>query len=115
MSTKEELVKLIKEWITIDDTIKSLQKNIKEYRTQKKELTDTLVNIMKTNEIDCFDINNGKLIFCKNKVKAPLNKRILLSTLEKYFENQPDINVTEVSEFVLDNREIKIKEDIRRK
>jgi len=115
MSTKEELVKLIKEWITIDDNIKSLQKNIKKYRTEKKALTDTLVNIMKTNEIDCFDINNGKLIFCKNKVKSALNKTTLLSTLEKYFENQPDVNVTEVRDFVLDNREIKIKEDIRRK
>ena len=72
MSTKEELVKIIKEWITIDDTIKSLQKNIKDNRDIKKTLTDTLVNIMKTNEIDCFDINNGKLIFCKNKVKVTI-------------------------------------------
>ena len=70
---------------------------------------------MKTNEIDCFDINNGKILFCKNKVKAPLNKAYLLSTLEKYFKNHPNVNATEVSDFVLDNREIIIKENIRRK
>ena len=70
---------------------------------------------MKTNEIDCFDINNGKLIFCKNKTKSPLNKKVLLESLEKYFEDIPNINAEKVSEFIMENREIKIKENIRRK
>ena len=115
MTTKEVLVNTIKEWITNDDKIKILQKQIKEHKNSKKKLTDNLLSIMKTNEIDCFDINNGKILFCKNKVKAPLNKVYLLSTLEKYFKNHPNINATEVSDFVLDNREIIIKENIRRK
>ena len=115
MTTKQELVDIIKEWITHDNQIKLLQQKIKEHRTAKKEESDRLLNIMKENQIDCFDINNGKIIYCKNKVKTPLNKKTLLETLEKYFENRPDINVTEVSEFILDNREIKIKENIRRK
>ena len=54
-------------------------------------------------------------MFCKNKVKTPLNKVSLLSTLESYFKNSPDINPREVSEFILENRETKIKENIRRK
>ena len=115
MATKEVLVQTIKEWITHDNEIKILQQKIKEHRIEKKGLSDNLLNIMKENEIDCFDINNGKIIYCKNKVKAPLNKKILLETLEKYFESRPDIDASKVSEFVLDNREIKIKEIIRRK
>lgn len=115
MTTKLELVDTIKEWITHDNQIKLMQQEIKEHRTVKRALSDRLLNIMKENQIDCFDINNGKIIYCKNKVKTPLNKKILLETLEKYFQNRPDINATEVSEFVLDNREIKIKENIRRK
>jgi hypothetical protein len=115
MATKEVLVKTIKEWIDHDNQIKSLQKQIKEHRTEKKELTDSLLEIMKDNEIDCFDINNGKIVYCKNKVKTPLNKKTLLETLEKYFENIPDIDASVVSNFVLDNREVKIKEIIRRK
>ena len=70
---------------------------------------------MKTNDIDCFDINDGKLIFCKNKVKVPLNKKTLLESLDKYFKNNPDIDANEVGEFILDNREIQVKENIRRK
>lgn len=115
MTTKEVLVNTIKEWINHDDKIKLLQKQIKEHKTAKKRLTGDLLAIMKTNDIDCFDINNGKILFCKNKVKTPLNKAHLLTTLEKYFENHPNINAGEVSDFVLDNREIIIKENIRRK
>ena len=115
MTTKDDLVKIIKEWITHDNAIKSFQKKIKEHRDEKKALTENLVGIMKTNNIDCFDINNGKLIFCKNQIKLPLNKKTLLSTLEKYFQNIPDIDATEVSQYILNNREIKIKENIRRK
>ncbi len=115
MATKEVLVKTIREWIENDTKIKSLQQKIKEYRTEKKALSDSLLGIMKENEIDCFDINNGKILYCKNRVKTPLNKKTLLETLEKYFENIPDIDATKVSDFVLDNREIKIKEIIRRK
>lgn len=115
MATKEDLVKTIKEWITHDNDIKSLQQTIKEHRTKKKELSDSLLNIMKENKIDCFDINNGKIIYCKNKIKTPLNKKTLFETLERYFENRPDINAMEVGEYILDNREVKIKEDVRRK
>jgi hypothetical protein len=115
MTTKDVLVSKIKEWISHDDEIKNLQKQIKVHRTEKKELTTGLVDIMKTNEIDCFDINDGKLIFCKNKVKTPLNKKTLLTSLEKYFENNPNINAEEVGDFILESREIQIKENIRRK
>ena len=115
MTTKDVLVNNIKKWISHDDEIKVLQKKIKEHRTEKKALTDSLVDIMKTNEIDCFDINDGKILFCKNKVKTPLNKKTLLASLEKYFEQIPDIDPGKVSDFILESRETKIKENIRRK
>ena len=63
MATKEDLVKTIKEWINHDNHIKSLQQKIKEHRTKKKILSDNLLDIMKENKIDCFDINNGKIIY----------------------------------------------------
>ena len=42
-----------------------------------------------------------KFLYCKNKVKTPLNKKTLLETLEKYFEDRPDIDATEVSDFCI--------------
>ena len=114
MTSKEDLVNIIKDWINIDDQLKLLQNNIKELKSKKKILTTDLLTIMKNNEIDCFDINSGKIVYCKSKTKAPINKKTLLETLEKYFADRDDINVTAVRDFVLDNRELKISENIKR-
>jgi len=114
MDTKEELVKHIKEWIEIDNGITGLQKQIKELRENKKELTSSLVNVMKSNEIDCFDINDGKLIYSKSKVKKPINKKTLLSALDIYFKQDLEM-AKQVSEHILNSREETIKESIRRK
>ena len=75
---KEQLIENIKEWINIDNELKEIQKAAKERRQRKKDLTSSLVNVMKDNEIDCFDVNDGKLIYTQNKVKSNLTKKSLL-------------------------------------
>lgn len=114
MNTKEELVENIKKWVSYDHEIKILQKSIKEIREKKKELTKNLIDVMKNHEIDCFDINDGKLLYTKNKVKTPLNKNNLMNALDKYFKNE-SVNVEDVTNFILDNREIKIRENLKKK
>jgi len=115
MTSKEDLVNIIKDWIDIDDKLKIIQNSMKELKLQKKNLTTNLLSIMKENEIDCFDINSGKIVYCKSKTKAPINKKTLLETLEKYFEDRNDVDVTAVRDFVLENRETKLQENIKRK
>lgn len=114
-TTKEQLVNTVKEWVSIDQQISLLQKEIKQRRDRKKQLTALLVNIMKTNEIDCFDINDGKIVYTQNRVKAPLNKKYLFECLTKYFSDDPTIQIDEITQFILDNREITTKEQIRLK
>jgi hypothetical protein len=111
--TKEELISYIKEWMQIEKSMKALQKEIKTNRDRKKQLTENLVTIMKNNDLECFDINNGKLLYTKNKVKSTINKPYLLDALSKYFENDPNVQVDEVSKFIMENRVEKIKENIR--
>jgi DNA-binding protein Fis len=115
MATKEELSKIIKDWVSIDNEIKILQKEIKDRRNNKKILTNSLIEIMKTNEIDCFDINNGKIMYSKNNVKKPITKKHLLNCLSNYFDDVSGINSDNVVQFILDNREIVIKDNIRLK
>jgi hypothetical protein len=114
METKEELVNNIKEWIKIDGEILKLQNEIKERRNKKKNLTESLVNVMKKNEIDCFDINGGSLVYKKNKVKKPINAKTLMSSLKNYFASNP-VQAEEITKFVMDNREEQVKETIKRK
>lgn len=114
MGDKQELIANVKNWITLDSEIKKLQKLMKEKRKEKKAYTESLVNIMRDNEIDCFDIQDGKLLYTKKKVKAPLSKKHLIASLGNYFKNNKDL-ITELSDFILNTREEKIKENIRRK
>ena len=64
---------------------------------------------MENNDIDGIDINNGKLIHRKNKIKAPINKDYLYKMLDGYFTNYPEVDSDHVSNFLLDNRPIKEK------
>jgi len=113
LSTKEQLVNNIRDWVKIDTEISQLRNEIKERNNKKKNMTENLVNVMKTNNIDCFDINEGSLIYKKSTVKKPINSKTLLSSLQSYYKDQ---NVAEdLTKYIMDNREEKIKETIKRK
>ena len=76
--SKEELLNNVRNWITIDNEIRTLQKEQKLRREKKKVITDNLIEFMKTNEIDCFDVKDGQLVYTKNKTKKPLSKKYIL-------------------------------------
>lgn len=114
MDTKEELVKHIRGWIQIDNDISALQRQMKTLREDKKNLTASLVDVMKSNEIDCFDINDGKLIYAKSKYKKPINKKSLSDALQAYFKDDME-TAQELSNHIMNSREETIKESIKRK
>jgi hypothetical protein len=114
METKEELVINVKEWIKIDNEILQLKAQVKERTLKKKQLTDSLMNVMKKNEIECFDINGGALIYKKNTIKKPITGKTLLTTLQKYYANDQKM-AEELTKHVLESREEKVKETIKRK
>ena len=113
-STKEELITNIKEWIKLDNDIAKAKTDIKEKTNRKKSLTENLVTVMKTNSIDCFDINGGALIYKQKKTKKPISAKYLLAELQRYYKDQPDI-ATDLTKQLLDNRELSIKDEICRK
>lgn len=114
METKEELVSSVKEWIKMDNEIAKLKTEIKDRNVKKKSLTESLMNVMKKNEIECFDINGGALVYKKNTIKKPISGKTLLNALQKYYAHDPKI-AEDLTKHVLDNREEKVKETIKRK
>ena len=113
LRTKEELINNIREWIKIETDIKKLTKDLKERRNKMKELTTTLVNVMKTNSIDCFDINGGALVYKQRKSKKPISGKFLLTQLEEYFKDNQHL-AKEIHKKVWDNRALVTKEEIKR-
>ena len=114
METKEQLVNNIKEWIKIDTVIAEFKAQIKDRNSKKKTLTENLVTVMKTNKIDCFDINGGALVYKTSKTKKPINGKTLLAALQNYYKEEPNV-ANDIAKYVMDNREEQVKETIKRK
>ena len=114
METKEQLVTNIKEWIKMDTEISNFKKEIKERNDKKKALTDDLMKVMKTNAIDCFDINGGALVFKKCKSKKPINAKTLLAALQTFYKEDSK-TAEDLTKHILDSREEQTKETIKRK
>jgi hypothetical protein len=114
MDTKEQLVNNVKEWIKIDNEIVQLKHELKERNNKKKLLTNNLVTVMKSNSIDCFDINGGALIFKTNKTRKPINGKNLLSALRNYYKTDESM-AEELAKHIMDSREEQVKETIQRK
>ena len=114
METKEQLMINIKQWIAMDTEITKLKFQMKEIQNKKKHINQELLQVMKTNSIDCFDINGGALIYKQNKVKKPINSKTLLTALHNYYKNDTKM-AEEIAKHILDNREEQVKEVIRRK
>ena len=94
--------------------IRALQKEIKERRKLKKQLTTNLMGTMKSNDIDQLNVPDGELIYNKTKTKAPLSKKHLLSSLTQYFKGDQRV-IDELSKFIMETRSEKEKESIKRK
>lgn len=114
METKEQLIKCIKDWVKIDNEIRQLTKEQVIRRNEKKKITTVLMDIMRKNEIDCFDIKDGQIMYHKKQVKKPINQKNLLELLSKFYEGD-SLKASEVNQFILENRETVVKENIVRK
>ena len=107
------MIQRIKQWFAIENKLTELSAQIKELRKMRKDLNVDLLEIMKTHNIDCFDCNSGKIMYTKNNVKKTINKKYLNDILQKYYGNENMKEAQELCEFILDNREIQVKENIK--
>ena len=115
METKQELVNNIKEWIKLDNEISKLNIEIKERKNKKKQLSIDLVEVMKKNKLDCFDINGGSILYKKNVTKKPITAKSLMQVLQQFYPSNAADKAEELTKFILENREETTKETILRK
>jgi len=114
METKGELVEIIRNWVQVDNEIRALQKEINTRKNDKKKTSLLLIDTMKNNEIDCFDIKNGQIQYVKKNVKKPMTKKVLFDVLSKYYEGDY-MKANNMRDYILENREESTKETISRK
>ena len=114
---QNDIINKIKNWLEIETEIINISSKLRQLRKTKKTLNEDLVEIMKTNNIDCFDCTKGTIMYTKNKTKSAINKKYLEKILNSYY-SQNNINTNEAEKlchYILENRDIKINENINLK
>lgn len=112
--SQSDLLENVKTWLNIDNEIRALQKEIRERRKLKKDLTKNLVDIMKSQDIDALNVPDGQLVYNKTKTKSALSKKHLMTSLASYFKHDQRL-VDELTNFIMESRQDKERENIKRK
>jgi hypothetical protein len=107
------LIQKIKKWLEYESKITNLQKEIKELKKNKTVLSNELKTIMKNKDLDCIDVNDGKILYTTTEVKKGINKKYLADVLTKYFDDGE--RAEQMCKFILENRETSVKENIKLK
>ena len=113
MEKQNDLIDVIREWVKIDNEIKYLKNEENKRKNKQKIISKNLMKIMSEYNIDEFDLKDGKIVYTKRNVKKPITKKVLLDLLTTYYKNDVD-KANEVNNFILDNREEKVVETIKR-
>ena len=114
MTEKSRLVENVKSWLLIDTEIRQLQQEIRKRRALKKEMTDALVEIMKSQDIEIMNAGESQLIRTEKKTKSALSKKHLITSLLDFYKNDKE-TVAQLTNFIMNTRPEKTVENIRRK
>lgn len=112
--TKEQVKDYLRQWIRVESEISTLTQEIKKRKLIHQQLSSSLMDVMRKNEIDCFDITNGKIVYSKTKTRPPLNKGQLKSALLTYYKEDTE-SANSLNEFLIASRVEKVKEAIKMK
>jgi hypothetical protein len=108
-----DLKTMVREWVHLDNQIRGINRQLAEFRNNKKKLSSTLVDVMRENKLGQFDLKDGQIMYVKKNVKKPINQKQLLNILANYFQGNEE-KATEMSTYIMSNREETVKESIKR-
>lgn len=104
----------IKQWIAVDNQLKSLNDKMKTLRDTRNALTGNITDYAKQNNLSNSTVNIGdeKLKFVNSKVQTPLTFKFLEKTLGEVIRN--DVQAKLIVDQIKDKRESKIVPEIKR-
>jgi hypothetical protein len=93
----------VKEWVSLDDDLKTLANAIKERRHRKQLLNSEITKYMKRYKISDLKTEGGKIQCYKSTVTRSLSKNTIITRLTDYFK---DIGQGEiVAQYIMKGRE----------
>ena len=112
--TKDQLKEYLRQWVRVENEIGTLNAEIKKRKLIHQQLSSSLLKVMRQNEIDCFDLANGRIVYSKTKTRAPLNNGQLKTALTKYYKDDVE-KANNLTQFLLASRVEKTRESIKMK
>jgi hypothetical protein len=112
--TKDQLKDYLRQWVRVENEISTLNAEIKKRKLLHQQLSASLLNVMRQSEIDCFDLANGRIVYSKTKIRAPLNNGQLKTALTTYYKDDAE-KANSLTEFLLASRVEKTRESIKMK
>ena len=107
----------VKDWVTLDDDIKTLQDAIKKRKKRINELTPQILDFMKRFNINDLNTQNGQLRYTTSLLAKPVYKNFLLSNLGEFFKDSEKSEA--LTTYIYDNRikeeKVKLKRVIEKK
>ena len=101
--SKANIKAVVREWIRLDREIKAMTK-------KRAELGAFLAPLMKKTQVECYNLRDEKtkMKHSVRSYKTNISKKFLVDTMNKFFENNPDV-AKEAVEFILNSRETKTR------
>lgn len=112
--TTEQIKETIQSWFKYGNEIKEISKIIKEKRQKQKELTEKLKGVMRSNNIDCINTNNGRIYYSSKETKKALSKKEWMALINNYYKEDTK-HADELLSYLENNRKTITKESIKLK
>ena len=112
--TKDQLKDYLRQWVRVENEIGTLNAEIKKRKLLHQQLSTSLLSVMRQNEIDCFDLANGRIVYSKTKTRAPLNNGQIKTALTTYYKDDAE-KATNLTQFLLAARVERTRESIKMK
>jgi hypothetical protein len=114
METLDQLKQNVREWVRLDNEIRALNKEMTTRRDEKKKISKRLIDVMRDNKLDIFDLKDGQLMYVKKNKKKPITQKQLITLLSTYYKEDVS-KAEEIHNYLMDNREEVVQESIQRK
>jgi len=114
MSDKQALIDTVKSWVTVDNQIRALSAKLRELRKEKKGKSEEMIKVMKTNDIDSFDLKDGQILYKMESKREALTQKKLLDILSKHPQLGEE-QAKHLNQFIYDRRKVSEQAVISRK
>lgn len=101
----------IKDWVILDNKIRLLNQDLKQYRNEKKNLTERIYET-NTNNYNNIKISDGRLKFVNTKINNALSYKFIKECLEECINDENKIK--DIINLMKERRDFKYVQEIKR-